>query len=83
MTETSFMHLSSEQELVHNRLRFQKWPPRGPKNSKSLYLTPCLRTSVAGKHGGGVATGGGVVAVTVEGLIHCCAPRLESVGPAD
>ena len=60
MTETSFMHFSSEQELVHNRLRFQKWPPSGPKNSKSLYLTPCLRTSAAGKHGGGVATGGGV-----------------------
>ena len=31
MTETSFMHLSSEQELVHNRLRFQKWPPQRPK----------------------------------------------------
>ena len=27
MTETNFMHLSSEQELVHNRLRFQKCPP--------------------------------------------------------
>ena len=51
MTETSFMRLSSEQELVHNRFRFQKWPPSGPKNSKSLYLTPCLRTSAAGKHG--------------------------------
>ena len=60
MTETSFMHLSSEQELVHNRLRLQKWSPSGSKNSKSLHLTPWLRTSAAGKRGGGVATGGGV-----------------------
>jgi len=30
-----------------------------------------------------VATGGGVVAVTVEGLIHCCSPRFASVETAD
>ena len=34
MTETSFMHLSSEQELVHNRLRLQKWSP--PQRLKKL-----------------------------------------------